>query len=496
MPLTSTTVVRATAGLLLVGLLVLLAIVGTALWLVDRTDTLADELVHWQEFRRAARNVSVTVLEAESSERGYLLTHEARYLQPYEAAIERVRGEVAILRDRARNVPQYQERIELLADTVRQRFEAMAEIVALMEAGRGEEAMTLLRTDRGKALMESIRGMSSELIAEVDERLRVNSLAMLASASRLTWVLVIGAGMIVAVVGGSVLIALGYTRDLERSRREVEALNASLEERVRERTSDLARANEEVQRFAYIVSHDLRAPLVNIMGFTSEMEAGIAAIREYLAEIDIDEEDIAARDAKLAIEAELPEAIGFIRSSTGKMDGLISAILKLSREGRRVLTPEQVDVEAIVGTAADSVQHQLVETGSEIDVERPLPAIVTDRMALEQVFGNLIDNAVKYLAPGRPGRIVIRGRETRFGVVYEVEDNGRGISESDRERVFELFRRAGAQDKPGEGIGLPHVRTMVRRLGGEIDFESELGRGTTFRVSLPRVLAQPTKEAA
>ncbi|MYZ48022.1 sensor histidine kinase [Propylenella binzhouense] len=496
MPLTNTAFVRATIGLLVLGLLILLSIVATALWLVERTDTLADDLVQWQQFRAAARNVTTTVLDGESSERGYLITREEKYLAPYQNAMERVRGEVAVLRDRAREVPEYQERVEVLADTVRQRFEAMQEVVALMDEGRTAESIAVLRTDRGKALMDSIRAISEELISDVDERLRANSLAMLASASRLTWVLIVGAVMIVIVAGGSVFLAFRYTRDLERTRGEIQALNATLEERVAERTGELARANEEVQRFAYIVSHDLRAPLVNIMGFTSELETGITAIRDYMATVAFDEEDLAAREAKLAIETELPEALGFIRSSTSKMDSLIGAILKLSREGRRVLNAERVNVETLVETAADSVRHQVAENGGEIEVQKPLPSIISDRVALEQIFGNLIDNAVKYLAKDRPGHVVVSGQETRMGVLYEIRDNGRGIAPEDRERVFELFRRAGAQDKPGEGIGLPHVRTLVRRLGGDIDFESQLGRGTTFRVRLPKILPHDRKEAA
>jgi signal transduction histidine kinase len=116
-----------------------------------------------------------------------------------------------------------------------------------------------------------------------------------------------------------------------------------------------------------------------------------------------------------------------------------------------------------------------------------LPVIEADRLAVEQVFGNLIDNAVKYLDPARPGRIEIHasavgGRRVRFSVT----DNGRGIAARDHARVFELFRRSGTQDKPGEGIGLAHVKALVRSLGGRIHIDSELGVGTTFSVTLPR----------
>ena len=137
-------------------------------------------------------------------------------------------------------------------------------------------------------------------------------------------------------------MVLRYTRELDRARAEVEALNTDLEGRVAERTDDLRRANEEVQRFAYIVTHDLRAPLVNIMGFTSELEAGLKPDQtlSWPSSPDDSDDPVIAEARQAALE-DLPEAIGFIRSSTRKMDALINAILKISREGRRQLKPER-----------------------------------------------------------------------------------------------------------------------------------------------------------
>src|SRR5262249_26446956 len=113
------------------------------------------------------------------------------------------------------------------------------------------------------------------------------------------------------------------------------------------------------------------------------------------------------------------------------------------------------------------------------------PIVVSDRLALEQVVGNVVDNAVKYLARDRPGRIAVAVTSSPGRIGIAISDNGRGIAEQDRERIFELFRRAGAQDRPGEGIGLAHVRALARRLGGDISVRSELGRGSTFQIDLP-----------
>jgi signal transduction histidine kinase len=167
------------------------------------------------------------------------------------------------------------------------------------------------------------------------------------------------------------------------------------------------------------------------------------------------------------------------------MDRLINAILQLSRQGRRVLTPEPVDMNRVLQTVADNLAHRSSELGASIAIQPDLPGVVSDRLALEQIFSNLVENALKYLKPGRAGLIEIGGRRQGVRVIYEVKDNGRGIDPKDHDRVFDLFRRAGVQDQPGEGIGLAHVRALAYRLGGTVTCESALDQGATFRVSLP-----------
>ncbi|MBU2092106.1 MAG: HAMP domain-containing histidine kinase, partial [Alphaproteobacteria bacterium] len=225
------------------------------------------------------------------------------------------------------------------------------------------------------------------------------------------------------------------------------------------------------------------------MGFTSELESSLASLQSFVANANIAEDDESFAEVRLAAKEDIPEALEFIRSSTKKMDGLINAILKLSREGRRKLKPEQIDLNAVLEQSAANVQHQVNEADGDVTLEIKVASLVTDRLALEQVFGNLLDNAVKYREPSRPLQIKIAAESVRDGkVLLSIADNGRGIAPQDHERVFELFRRSGSQNQPGEGIGLAHVRTVVRNLGGEITLESEFGQGTTFKISLPRDL--------
>ena len=266
--------------------------------------------------------------------------------------------------------------------------------------------------------------------------------------------------------------------DAEGALREWVGVHTDITEQ-RAAEAELRESNEEIQRYAYIVSHDLRAPLVNIMGFTSEIEAIQDEIRTALAAS-------AASASGPRIDADITESIGFIKAAIVKMEGLINAILKLSREGRRAFRAEPLAMRQLVQGLADAQRHQADSANASVEIG-DLPDVTADRLAVEQVFGNLIDNAIKYLDRSRAGRILVSGERVGPWIRFTVADNGRGIAAQDHVRVFELFRRAGAQDRPGEGIGLAHVRTLVRALGGRIELASQPGTGTTFTVTLPAV---------
>ena len=344
------------------------------------------------------------------------------------------------------------------------------------------------RTDASLTLMRAIRYRMQAMAQEEAALLAVPAATQLRRATTLFFMhaSVATAVLLVLVALLSMIVVFRNTRELTRSRDSLRELNDTLEEQVATRTADLSRANEEIQRFAYIVSHDLRSPLVNVMGFTAELQTATAPLAELVTRAEAEAPHIVTEDARLAAREDLPEAIGFIRTSTQKMDRLINAILNLSREGRRVIAPEPLDPATIVETIGGSMQHILEDRGVTLTIDAPLPALVSDRLAVEQILSNLIENASKYLQPGRPGVITVSGREQRGRVILSVADNGRGIDPRDHQRVFDLFRRSGQQDQPGEGIGLAHVRALAYRLGGTIDLASTLGEGATFSLNLPR----------
>jgi PAS domain S-box-containing protein len=257
----------------------------------------------------------------------------------------------------------------------------------------------------------------------------------------------------------------------------------------------LHEANEEIQRFAYIVSHDLRSPLVNIMGFASEIDAWQKQVFERIGFLRARaDSDVDAKDDE-AMRGNVEEALGFIKSSVSKMDRLIAALLKLSREGQRQFQPQVIDMSLLLQSTREAVAFQAQAVNAHITIAM-LPNITSDRLALEQVFSNIMDNAVKYLRPKMPGSIEVRATETDRTVTYEIHDNGRGIAARDSERIFDLFRRSGIQDRPGDGIGLAHALALVRRLGGTIQMESEPEHGSVFKVTLPKKWAPAATEVA
>jgi signal transduction histidine kinase len=309
-----------------------------------------------------------------------------------------------------------------------------------------------------------------------------------------SWVTVAGSGLVVLLAALSIFLVRRSSNARDEAEARLRDSNIDLEAAVEERTADLREANDELQRFSYIVSHDLRSPLVNIMGFTSELEelrgdifrriATLANADPVVPDVNGELPEPALPEQDKQLSADFTEALGFIKSSIGKMDRLISAILNLTREGRREFKPVKIDTRELIEGIASTVAHQAAETETQIRIE-PLPDIESDRLAMEQIFGNLIDNALKYLKPGVPGDILVKGRTKMGFAIFEIIDNGRGIDPRDHQRIFDLFRRAGTQDKPGQGIGLAHVRALVRRMGGTMSVSSELGNGSNFTVTLP-----------
>ncbi len=486
---------RGVLGAMLVGFLLLLT-AGTAAMLAARENQVRSSwVIHTFQVERALDRLTILTEQLETARRGFLLWRHDTALANYHARMRDIPPAVAEIARLTHDNAEQRQRVEVIAAQVERHRQSVEQTVERAQsANPAMRAMADFSVDASFFSMRELRATIGAMKASEERLLAQRTAAEDLAALRLNIVLAIAGGLIVIIMAGALWVVLRYTADLDQSQDELRQLNVGLERAVATRTAELSRANEEIQRFAYIVSHDLRSPLVNVMGFTAELEAAIEPLSTLIDRVDAEAPALMTREAR-ETKADLPEAIGFIRTSTEKMDRLINAILRLSREGRRTLTPAAIDVGAVTAAIRDSVQHKLSEIGGEIEVAGNYPAVVSDRLALEQILSNLIENAIKYRDPARPLRVAVTGRREGGRVVIDVADNGRGIAPADHERIFELFRRAGTQDQPGEGLGLAHVRALAYRLGGIITCISDLGQGATFRLSLPEVL-EATKEGA
>jgi len=278
-------------------------------------------------------------------------------------------------------------------------------------------------------------------------------------------------------------------------------MNQELEERVRARTTELAernvqlaQKNEENEMFVYSVSHDLRSPLVNLEGFSDELRTSLKDLGKLLQD---DQIPAAVRDrAADLVRGGMGESVDFIRTAVSRLSRIIDALLRLSRAGRVSYQRQNLDVGMIVRRVVDSLHGTIAEKQAEVKVG-DLPPALGDQTAVEQVFANLVGNALNYLSPDRAGRVEVGGRvgsptadssTDAGGNTYFVKDNGLGVPPAYVPKLFQAFQRLHPEKAAGEGIGLAIVRRILERLGGRIWIESTVGEGTTFFFTLPAPL--------
>lgn len=256
--------------------------------------------------------------------------------------------------------------------------------------------------------------------------------------------------------------AIGF---LEAARDEIMVLNRNLDVRVKQRTEDLAAANEELEAFSASVSHDLRAPLRNLRGFVHLLEDPTSG----------------------SLSPTGKELITKILTSAKYMDSLITGLLAFSHANRSEMKARDVDLEALLDETIKGIEPECA--GRRVEWQRqPLPHVYGDAVLLRQVLVNLLSNAVKYTRPRDLARIEIGCRDERTeNVMVYVRDNGVGFDMQQATNLFGIFRRLHRADQfEGTGIGLANARRIVNRHGGKIWAESEIGRGSTFYFTLQR----------
>lgn len=254
------------------------------------------------------------------------------------------------------------------------------------------------------------------------------------------------------------------------------------EERLAQFAQEVAEKNKELETVVYVASHDLRSPLVNVQGFSKELARACERVKIKLEEGAGD--SVRKSELLTLLSEDVPEALTFIQAGVTKMDRLLAGFLRFSRLGRAALNPQPLDMNAMLHEIALTVDFQMKQKGASLQVEQ-LPSAVGDPTQINQVFSNLVDNALKYLSPKRPGKIRVSGRVESGRAIFSVEDNGVGIAPEHQAKVFEIFHRLDPSGTEGEGLGLTIAQRILERQNGEIWVESEANVGSNFFVSLP-----------
>ena len=277
--------------------------------------------------------------------------------------------------------------------------------------------------------------------------------------------------------------------NLKSARVRERVYQEALERRAAELTRanrDLEQKNQEIEMFVYSVSHDLRSPLVNLQGFGREL--GLA--RNDLQELLRGELTAADRERALQLaDRDMAESVHFIQTAVTRLSNIIDALLRLSRAGRVEYHAELVDLKPVVQRIVEAMRGTIAARGAEVVIQ-DLPPVWGDAAAVEQIFANLIGNAINYLDPQRPGKVEIGSVEREVEGIdkartYFVRDNGLGIADAYLPKVFAIFQRLHGEVAGGEGVGLALVRRVVERHGGQVWVESIEGAGSTFFVAFP-----------
>ena len=274
---------------------------------------------------------------------------------------------------------------------------------------------------------------------------------------------------------GCVEAIISVGRDIT-PRKEVESERMKL-------MKDLSLKNKELQSIVYIASHDLKSPLVNIQGFSAQLDEACNSLKQYTAS----EENIAANidSIQRLIDEDIQESMTFIQAGTEKMWTLVNGFLHISRLGSAELDIKTLDMNRLIAKVLRAMQYQIDQSNTKVTVEE-LPQCLGDPRQLNQVFSNLIDNAMKYRDPVRKCCITVSGRIENGFAAYSVSDNGIGIAEHHQHKVFEMFHRLNPDNSvSGEGLGLAIVSRILARQDGRIHLTSQPNRGCTFTVTLP-----------
>ncbi|MBV9762119.1 MAG: CHASE3 domain-containing protein [Acidobacteriaceae bacterium] len=418
-----------------------------------------------------------TVQDAETGQRGYVLTGQERYLTPFLSAKATISQKLSAVDRNAARHGATQPQLALLRTYIQQKMDELQRTVDLRRSRGLDSAMAEIETNRGQEYMVRIRNLIGDL--RRDQARAFQGELSLQNRRQLQLEVVLGCG----VMAGVVLVFLAfrftilYVRDRDDVERKIRSLNETLESRVAARTAelqartqelelrsaDLQRSNADLAQFAYIASHDLQEPLRMIASYM-----GLLA-RRYRGHLD----EAADKYIQFAIDG------------ASRMQTLIYDLLSYSRAGTQALEKKPLSSEALLQAALQNLDVVIAESGASIHHGR-LPMVEGDEIKLIQVIQNLIGNAIKFRKPGIKPEISVTAKAAPNEWVFEVGDNGIGFDPKYTDRIFEVFQRLhGIGTYPGNGIGLAICRRIIQHHGGRLWAESQPQVGSKFFFALP-----------
>jgi signal transduction histidine kinase len=454
---------------LIVPMLLITAIATVLAAVVLRLSTLSRAAAASERAIAEVNLLERRLIDAETGTRGFLQFGEEEFLEPKHSADRDIPISMEALRGEALDAEQRRQSDQVAE--VYARWAGMSgAAVAMRRAGDSRYAALDTGIER-KHLMDDMR-RSLQVIRDRETVRAADRAAQAATMTRRTVVVTLAVAIAVGVVIGTFtrreLRRLGGTyqvtlAEMETNTAQLETLTASLEQRVEERTRQWQQANQELEAFTYSVSHDLRAPLRHISGFSQLL--GEAMER--------------------SASPQMRHYVSRIVQRTHEAGQLIDDLLAFSRTGRVEVVRTRVDSETLVRSVVDSVMADGAGRGVEWSIGS-LPVVDADPALLRIVFTNLLSNALKYTRPRAIATIAVRATHGPAITTFSVEDNGVGFDMQYGDKLFGVFQRLhGADEFDGTGIGLATVKRIVARHGGETWAEGALDRGATFWFTIP-----------
>lgn len=429
----------------------------------------------------------LNIARAESGQRGYLLTTDNIYLEPYHQTLSTIDELLHSLANAPTSAQAQEVKLDQLFEEVESVVSEMEQVIRLVNSSDYLGALTRMHAGTGAGLVSEVNRLINRL--EVTELLQLQEKRSQAEETR-TLILagLIATNLIGLLLACGIFIAAYYNaRRLATLYGQIESANAKLESKVQARTQalqlyseELQRSNRELEEFAFVASHDLQEPLRKIRAF------GDRLLQKYSGPLGERGADYVAR----------------MHSASERMSLLINDLLSFSRVTTKRSPFAQVNLNTILGKALEDLEFSLEESGGKVEYSS-LPTIDADATQIGQVFMNLISNSLKFRRSDVAPLISIRyelGDQCKVDPADEREwcclyitDNGIGFEQEYADRVFNLFQRLHGRDEyAGTGIGLALCRKIVERHGGTIRVASEPNKGTEFSIRLPT--SQPTND--